>query len=81
VQQQNSAGLLEWTLFDYKPGTSGATPANPNDPLLREDNFGLIRTDGSYKPATDVFRSYGTIGLPSVKQTNAPLTRVPQDHW
>ncbi len=81
VQTQNTAGLLQWTLFDYIPGTSGANPADPNSPLLIQDFFGLIRTDGSYKPAADVFRSYSTISLPSKTQTNAPLTRAPKDQW
>ena len=81
VQMQNTAGLLQWTLFDYIPGTSGANPTDPNDPLLIQDHFGLLRVDGSYKPAADVFRSYSTISLPSKTQTNAPLTRAPKDQW
>ncbi len=81
VQTQNTAGLLQWTLFDYIPGTSGANPTDPNDPLMIQDHFGLIRRDGSYKPAAEVFRSYSVIGLPSTKQTNAPLTVAPKDQW
>lgn len=81
VQQQNITGFLQWTLYDYTPGTSGGNPNDPNAAHLDEDYFGLIRTDGSFKPAADVFKSYSTIGLPSSTQTNAPLTVAPQSDW
>jgi len=63
------AGVIGWTLRDY-------------DPLLttrwetREEFYGLVRPNGTLKPAADALRDYPAAALPSVVTTNLPLTTV-----
>ncbi|MCL5257269.1 MAG: cellulase family glycosylhydrolase [Chloroflexi bacterium] len=62
------AGIMEWTLFDFKPYRSF-------DWESESDYYGLIRLDGSLKPAADVFSNeYKVPPLPSRTITYTPLT-------
>jgi hypothetical protein len=60
------AGMMQWTLWDY----------GKNAPQRNyEAHFGLVRLDGSFKPAAADFRDgYPAPPLPSVTRTNVPLT-------
>ncbi|HMA37300.1 MAG TPA: cellulase family glycosylhydrolase [Chloroflexia bacterium] len=59
------SGVLQWTLADY------TTP----DILNHEAFFGLVRADGSRKPAAADFRdAYPAPPLPSQTHTTLPLT-------
>jgi endo-1,4-beta-mannosidase len=61
------AGVLQWTLWDYWGGETALVPGH-------ERFFGLVRADGSLKPAADVFKNnYVTRDLPSDTRTNVPL--------
>ena len=60
------AGMMQWTLWDY-----GKDAPQHNF----EAYFGLVRLDGSFKPAAADFRDgYPAAPLPSVTRTNVPLT-------
>ena len=64
------AGVVQWTLWDFPVGsTSGYKAAS------HEEWFGLVRLDGSFKPAADDFRAgYPAPLLPSRTATDRPLT-------
>jgi hypothetical protein len=65
----NIAGVLQWTLWDFAPAST-----------LRADfqeHFGLVRRDGSLKPAASVFKvGYSGRVLPSDTRTYVPLTNA-----
>ncbi len=75
------AGWLQWSLYDYVPGTSTPGTRGDHSNQAFEDYFGLLRTDSTEKPAAAIFRSYSTVGLPSKTQTNNPLTVAPKEEW
>lgn len=61
------AGVVQWTLFDFPPAS---TSKQPNF----EEHFGLIRLDGTLKPAADIFKQgYTARDLPSHTKSNVPL--------
>jgi endo-1,4-beta-mannosidase len=61
------AGVLQWTLWDYWGGQTGLVPGH-------ERYFGLVRPDGSFKPAAQSFRDDYTVRpLPSETHSNVPL--------
>ena len=68
--EQRIAGVAQYTLWDFPPGlTTGFKEAGI------EENFGLVRLDGSFKPAAFIFRDqYSGRILPSVTITRYPLT-------
>ncbi|MDQ5825810.1 MAG: glycoside hydrolase family 5 protein [Chloroflexota bacterium] len=70
VAANDIAGLIQWTLWDQPLG-------NPNhyiEPTIQAW-FGLVRLDGTFKPAAGDFRdSYKVPLLPSTTKTDVPLT-------
>ncbi|HMA37186.1 MAG TPA: cellulase family glycosylhydrolase [Chloroflexia bacterium] len=64
------AGVVQWTLWDFPPGiTNGYHYAS------HEEWFGLVRLDGSFKPAAADFRDgYPAPLLPSRTVSDVPLT-------
>lgn len=50
-------GVLAWCYADY---VEGLWHLPPLDRALRERSFGLVRSDGSEKPAVEVLRRYAT---------------------
>ena len=70
VAANDIAGMVQWTLWDHPIG-------NPNHyikPTI-EAWFGLVRLDGTFKPAAGDFRdSYTVPLLPSTTHTDVPLT-------
>jgi hypothetical protein len=67
-------GVVQWMLYDYPPRYGGnLTPSY-------EPYFGLVRTNGSLKPAAAEFRDgYPTQFLPSRTRSDVPLTKHPGD--
>src|SRR5205814_176343 len=64
------AGVVQWTLWDFPRGSAG----NKQKAAL-EEWFGLVRLDGSFKPAAADFRdSYPAPQLPSRTATDVRLT-------
>jgi hypothetical protein len=64
------SGVIQWMLWDYPPRYGGDTT------LSYEPYFGLVRADGSFKPAAAEFRdAYPAQFLPSRTKTDLPLTR------
>jgi hypothetical protein len=60
------AGVVQWTLWDYAPGATVERNF--------EEHFGLVRRDGSFKPAAQIFREqYVAFPLSSDTRTNVPL--------
>ena len=53
--ETGAAGAYAWCYADYDPLLWDRPPL---DRALRERTFGLVRSDGSRKPAADVFRSF-----------------------
>ena len=70
ARQQDIGGVVQWTLYDFPPkSTSGGRTAS------YEENFGLVRLDGSLKPAAAIFsQGYTARDLPSDKKTYEGLT-------
>jgi hypothetical protein len=70
VAANDIAGMIQWTLWDQPLG-------NPNhyiDPTIQAW-FGLVRLDGTFKPAAGDYRdSYKVPLLPSTTKTDVPLT-------
>jgi hypothetical protein len=71
------AGLLQWQLWDFQPGASYGEGKE-----TYEDYFGLLRRDGTWKPAMPLFRD-GWPGpqsvvpappLPGLTTTHLPIT-------
>jgi hypothetical protein len=67
--KNRTSGVVAWTLRDYDAG-----PTDRWDTF--EDNFGLIRPDGSLKPAAQLFQAIAVPALPSHMVTTAPLTSL-----
>jgi hypothetical protein len=67
--KDRTSGVVAWTLRDYDAG-----PTDRWDPF--EDNFGLIRPDGSLKPAAQLMQAINVPPLPSTMVTNKPLTTL-----
>jgi hypothetical protein len=63
------AGVVGWTLRDFDPLQTTRWET-------REEFYGLVRPNGSLKPAADVLREYPAAALPSIVATNLPLTTV-----
>jgi hypothetical protein len=53
--ESGAAGAYAWCYADYDPLLWDRPPF---DRALRERTFGLVRSDGSPKPAAEVFRSF-----------------------
>lgn len=65
------AGVMQWTLWDYRHRSTVREDQLPN----YEEHFGLVRTDGTFKPAADIFKNdYTGRALPSDTRTWEPLT-------
>jgi hypothetical protein len=64
-----TSGVVAWTLRDYDAG-----PTDRWDTF--EDNFGLIRPDGSLKPAAQLLQAISVPPLPSATVTNQSLTTL-----
>jgi hypothetical protein len=61
------AGVFQWTLWDYWGGQTHLVPGH-------ERYFGLVRSDGTFKPAAQTFRDdYTGPPLPSKTFSNVPL--------
>lgn len=61
------AGVVQWSLFDFTPAS---TAKQPNF----EEFFGLVRLDGTLKPAAEVFKqTYTSRDLPSLTTSRIPL--------
>ncbi|MBF6614190.1 MAG: cellulase family glycosylhydrolase [Chloroflexi bacterium] len=80
AQKGDLSGMLMWQLWDFRPGASMGAGRETN-----EDFYGLLRRDGSWKPAMTVFRdgwpgSQSTtqaVQLPSRSTSSLPLTVQP----
>ena len=74
------AGMLNWQLWDLQPGISMGSGRESN-----EDYYGLLRRDGTWKPAMQLFRdgwpgasaTVSAPALPSRITSNLPLTKQP----
>lgn len=70
ANKENLSGIMQWQLWDLPLGASVGAGRESH-----EDFFGLLRRDGSWKPATSSFRDgYRVDLLPSVTKTSLPLT-------
>jgi hypothetical protein len=70
VKSSALVGVVQWMLWDY-PARYGA----PETPTF-EPFFGLVRADGSFKPAAAEFKDgYPVQPLPSRTRTDVPLTK------
>jgi hypothetical protein len=75
------AGLLQWQLWDFKPGSSAGGGRETH-----EDYFGLLRRDGTWKAAMPLLRdgwpgsqsSAAASPLPSLTKTNLAYTVQPK---
>ena len=65
AQAAGVAGMMQWTLWDYERG---------DDRPDHESFFGLVRADGSFKPAADLLRAAPCGPLPSLTHSALPLT-------
>jgi hypothetical protein len=61
------AGVVAWTLRDFDVGPSRRWDT-------REEHYGLIRADGSFKPAADELKAYPSEALPAQLRTDLPFT-------
>jgi hypothetical protein len=68
--QGRTVGTVAWTLRDYDPGPSMRWDTH-------QEHYGLYRSDGSLKPAAELFRAYAVPPLPSSGPTGHPLTTRP----
>jgi len=83
-----AAGAYAWCYADYDPQLFNRPPL---DTAVRERTFGLVRADGSEKPAADVFRQFrkrweagGIIHAPIPRVLNIPADeyyRAPRSHF
>jgi endo-1,4-beta-mannosidase len=88
LMRTGAAGAYAWCYTDYAPALFGRPPF---DSAVRERSFGLVRSDGSEKPAVDVFRRLrkrrdaGSIALgniPDVLDVSADeYYRAPRSHF
>jgi hypothetical protein len=67
--KDRTSGVVAWTLRDYDAG-----PTDRWDTF--EDNFGLIRPDGSLKPAAQLFQAINVPPLPPATVTKEQLTSL-----
>jgi len=67
--KDRTSGVVAWTLRDYDAG-----PTDRWDTF--EDNFGLIRPDGSLKPAAQLIQEIAVPPLPSLTVTTNKLTTL-----
>ena len=67
--KDRTSGVVAWTLRDYDAG-----PTDRWDTF--EDNFGLIRPDGSLKPAAQLFQAINVPPLPPATVTKERLTSL-----
>ena len=80
-----AAGAYAWCYADYVPRLFDRSPLAT---ALRERTFGLVRPDGSEKPAADVFRRFSERGtliqgaVPRVLDVSADeYYRAPDKHF
>ncbi|HET9495321.1 MAG TPA: cellulase family glycosylhydrolase, partial [Chloroflexia bacterium] len=74
ARKHDLAGVLNWQLWDFRPGASAGAGRE-----TREDYFGLLRRDGSWKPAMPLLRDgWPAQPLPSATESNLPLTAQPR---
>ena len=85
-----ASGAYAWCLNDYG---SRLFDRSPISTAIRERTFGLVRADGSEKPAADVFRKFrqkrdagllneGTAAIPQILDVNADeYYTAPQAHF
>jgi len=70
AQKGDISGLLQWQLWDLRPGISAGRGRESH-----EDYFGLLRQDGTWKPAMTLFRDRWPVEpLPSVTKSSWSLT-------
>jgi endo-1,4-beta-mannosidase len=63
----NIGGVFQWTLWDYWGSMTAFVPGH-------ERFFGLVRADGSFKPAAEIFKdNYVVPALPSQTSTHYAL--------
>lgn len=80
ANSEDIAGIVNWQLWDFPPGISAGSGKETH-----EDYFGLLRQDGTWKPAMPLFRDgwpgAGTTAkapsLPSNTKTTLAFTKQP----
>ena len=80
ANKEDIAGVMNWQLWDFPPGISKGSGQETH-----EDYFGLLRQDGTWKPAMPLFRDGwpgdGTSAdaplLPSVTDSSLAFTKQP----
>lgn len=80
ARSEDITGVMNWQLWDFPPGISLGSGKESH-----EDYFGLLRRDGTWKPAMPQFRDgwpgadsgVGAPMLPSQTTGNLPLTKQP----
>jgi hypothetical protein len=74
ARKHDLAGVLNWMLWDFKPGASAGAGRETH-----EDFFGLLRRDGTWKPAMPLLRDgWPAQALPSATESSLPLTAQPR---
>ena len=66
-----AAGAYAWCYGDYDPMLFGRAPF---DTAVRERSFGLVRADGSEKPAADIVRRFAA----RLKRNDVPIGQAPK---
>jgi len=72
-----SLGMFAWCYADYDDALFGAPPCSTH---LHERTFGLVRADGSLKPAAEVLRAFGAQPRPLRRLPPAKLF-ASMDSW
>ncbi|MEO5953014.1 MAG: cellulase family glycosylhydrolase [Chloroflexia bacterium] len=80
ANSEDIAGVMNWQLWDFPPGISAGSGKETH-----EDYFGLLRQDGTWKPAMALFRdgwpgdgtSAKAVLLPSQTKTSLAFTKQP----
>jgi hypothetical protein len=62
-----AAGVVAWALRDFDVGPSRRWDT-------REEHYGLVRADGSFKPAAEELKAYPAESLPAQFSTDLPLS-------
>ena len=78
LHAQHVPGALAWCYADYVPGLWDRPPIAR---AIRERTFGLVRADGSEKPAVDVLRRAATAPLPPAGALTDPLNGMTADDY
>ncbi|MBV8085981.1 MAG: hypothetical protein JO247_14325, partial [Chloroflexi bacterium] len=65
-----SLGMFSWSYGEYADALFGAPPCNTQ---LHERSFGLVRADGSLKPAAEVVRAFAAERRPLRRAPDAKL--------